>query len=302
MKILITEFQLNKLLLEEHPSSNKFKEPFNYLSKGYIYESSNLFQQRVLKNNGKEEGPALDEFMEKYREGLFSPVGMAIEVLLTSFEYTAPIVVDAYGAMLAYDIFKSLNGQTNWFNIIIDVICVVTSGLAAGTFSPLMKYSKSGFSSIAKVFEWLKTTKIWTKIVPFLENVLKGIGVVAGYIGKGLNWIAKQTGISFLAKWSSNIVGFFNKIITGILDAVGSATGKVASKLGGSTKLTTATANATKVGVANQAIMSGLETKPGQNLVSYLTPNNQNMNMNDIQNIKPSQHSLEVTSKINFSQ
>ena len=281
-----------RLQMEQDYDPKRFKTPTassDYLGKGGEFERTNKlynpFEYPLSK--GPKKGTTIDSAMETFREGLFSPAGMAIETFLTSFAFTAPGVVAAYSAMLAYDIYKSLNGETDWFNIIVDTLCVITSGAVSGLFSPLVRGAKKGFNSISKVFEWLKTTSIWNKIKPFLSNLASGIKTVGEWIAKGLKWISDNTGITFLAKWSSKIVSFFSSIVNGILEVVGKVTGKIATKITGSAEVGQATSKAVKVGVGQKAINKGMESgvKTSQDNVTK---------------IKPSQSSIKTASSIKF--
>ena len=290
--------------MEQDYDPKQFKAPTassDYLGKGGEFERTNKlynpFEYPLSK--GPKKGATIDSAMESFREGLFSPAGMAIETFLTSFAFTAPGVVAAYSSMLAYDIYKSLNGETDWFNIIVDTLCVVTSGAVSGLFSPLVRGTKKGFSSISKVFEWLKTTSIWNKIKPFLSNLASGINTVGEWIAKGLKWISDNTGITFLAKWSSKIVSFFSNIVNGILDVVGNITGNIATKVTNSANIGRATKSAAKVGVGQKTIQSGLESETGTKVINKLMGNKE-ITKQQIQSIKVTDVDKKAASEIKF--
>lgn len=306
MKIIITENQFRRLYGEQNtkpqyswdnykPDPSLYNKPSDFTGKGGHVERSlgigdDLRTERIKK--GTKKGTiTLDGAMESFREALFTPAGMAIEIFLTSFVWTAPSVVGAYAALLSYDIYKSFNGETDWFNIIVDTLCVVTSGAVAGIFAPLVKLGKKGLNSIAKVFEWLKTTSIWVKLKPYLNSLASGISTVSEFIANGLKWIADNTGITLLAKWSSKIVSFFSSIVSGILDVVGKVTGKVVSKITGSAKVGQASSNAAKVGVGQAALNKGIES-------GRKTPTK--VGKDNVTNIKPSQSSMKTASSIKF--
>lgn len=281
------------LQFEQFDDFKQSRAQSDYLGKGGNFERTNKlynpFEYPIHK--GPKKGTSIDDAMESFREALFSPTGMAIEAFLTSFAFTAPGVVAAYAAMLSYDIYKSLNGETDWFNIIVDTLCVVTSGVVSGIFAPLVKGAKKGLSSISKVFEWLKTTSVWTKIKPFLTTLVEGINVVGGWIGTGLKWISDNTGLTFLAKWSSKIISFFSNIVNGILESIGQISGKVATKLTGSVKVGQATSVAAKVGVGQETLNKGIE---------YGMKSSNKMTQDGFTKIKPSQSSIKTASSIKF--
>jgi len=311
MKIIITENQFRRIYGEQtnktqysyKPDPSLYNKPSDYTGKGGQVERSlgigDDLRTEKIKKGTKKGTITLDGAMESFREGLFSVEGMAIEAFLTSFAWGAPGVFGAYAALLSYDIYKSLKGDTDWFNIIVDTLCVVTSGAVAGIFSPLVKVGKKGLNSIAKVFEWLKTTSVWTKIKPYLKSLASGISTVSAWIAKGLKWVANNTGITLLAEWSSKIVSFFSGMVSKLLEVVGEVTGKVTSKITGSAKVGQASSNAAKVGVGQTAIQSGLETETGRKVVNKIIGKKE-ITKQEIQNIKPTDADKKAASEIKF--
>jgi hypothetical protein len=230
MRIIITENQFRRLYGEQttkpqyswqnNPAPSYVTAPSDYLGKGGQFErSQNMSDLRnmPIKNGPKKGSTTLDAAMEQFRDGLFSPAGMAIEAFLSAFAFTAPAVLGAYAAMLAYDIYKSLNGEINWLNIIFDTFSVATSGTASKLFAPYVKQVKSGtFNTIAKAFEWIKTTKLWQALKPIITAITNGLKVVSKWITTGLKWIADNTGITAIANFGSKIVSFIDNSIESI--------------------------------------------------------------------------------------
>jgi len=211
------------------PDPSLYRQSADYLGKGGQFEKSqNMSDLRTAPiQKGPKKGTKLDEMMEEFREGLFSPAGIAIESFLSAFAFSAPAVVGAYAAMLGYDIYKSLNGETNWLNIIFDTFCVATSGTMSKILAPYVKEAKAGFNTIAKVFEWIKTTKLWQLIKPFVNTIIEGLTVVAKWISTGLKWIADNTGLTSLATFGTKIVSFITDSVKTISELTGEIAGAV---------------------------------------------------------------------------
>jgi hypothetical protein len=264
MKIIITENQFKRLWVEQ-PDATKFNPPVykpqaapsDYLGKGGQFErETNMSDLRFAPiQKGPKKGTKLDAMMEEFRAGLFSPTGMAIEAFLSAFAFTAPAVVGAYAGMLGYDIYKSLNGDTNWLHIVFDTFCVATSGTMAKILAPYVKEAKAGFNSIAKVFEWIKTTKLWQAIKPFLNSIINGLKVVGGWIATGLKWIADNTGLTALAKWGTKIVSFLNGIVKTFAELLGELAGAVSN----SARVSAGTTKAIEKGAEETVIHYGKE-------------------------------------------
>jgi len=254
MKIIITETQY-KLLMVEQLQIAQPNNPSDYLGKGRQFEKMNKIQDplRIPLNKGLN----LNEIMESFREKLFSPAGVTIEVFLTSLGWTAPAVMAAYGAILSFDIYKSINGETDWFNIVVDVIGIVTSGAFSGLFAPLMRGAKKRFNSIVEVFKWLKTTKVWESLKPYLSKIVSGLSNVGKWLSTGIKWIADNTGLTFLLKWSSKILSFFNNISKQILDFISKETSESVGSIINNTKVAQSVGAASKAATAELVLDKG---------------------------------------------
>jgi len=243
MKIIITENQFRRLYGEQttktqyswqKPAPSYTTAPSDFTGKGGQFERSqnigdDLRTEKIIK--GSKSGTiTLDATMEQFRDGLFSPTGMAIEAFLSAFAFTAPAVVGAYAAMLAYDIYKSVKGETNWLNIIFDTFSVATSGTVSKILAPYIKMAKSAkteFKTIGSVFEWIKKTDLWGYIKPSITAITKGLSVVSKWISEGLEWIANNTGLTAINNFSKNIVSFIDNSIASITQNLSSLGKKV---------------------------------------------------------------------------
>ena len=88
----------------------------------------------------------LNVVFEKLRQALMSGVGTAIQIAL-SFTGIGAIAVDvAWGIMLCYDMFMWISGSPNWFNLIIDVLCLLTGGSLSKVLGKFVGKVASGSS------------------------------------------------------------------------------------------------------------------------------------------------------------
>lgn len=264
MKIVITENQLS-FLVSEQMQMTKIQQPSDYLGKGGEFEKMNSIQDpfKIPLKKGPKENTTLDEAMENFRQNLFSPTGIAIETFLTSFGWTAPAVMGAYGGLLSYDIYKSLNGKTDWGNIVFDTLALVTSGLLSGVIAPFIRGGKKSFDSIKSVFSWLKTTNIWTKLKPYLSKIGTLLSTIGGWLSKGIKWIADNTGLTFLLKWSGKILSFFNNISKTMLNSLEEGVSDVVRGITKNEKVVQAAGKSSKIGAGNVAFNTGIDLLPG---------------------------------------
>jgi hypothetical protein len=203
----------------------------------------------------------IDSTMEVIREKLFSPAGIAVETFLTSlgaatFGVTSGSVVLMYGSLLSYDVYKAINGVTNWFNIFIDIICVATSGMGAKLFSPVINAAKKiNFKNIESVVIWLKKTTIWKNLSKIIESISSLMSIIVGYTLKGIEWVTKNTKVKILTNYASKIKSFLNNLIKPIEKYT----------------ITKATVQSGKQYVKQSAIFKGIENFSNMNNKSLYT-------------------------------
>ena len=128
---------------------------------------------------------SIDEFAESLRSGMGSLVGIIAQVILDFVPVLGPIInVGAWSFLAAYDIDKGITtGKPDWFNIIVDLIGVATTGpgaaVAKKSLGPVAKYGRSG---IKVFFQQLK------RINP------KGFNYIYGLLKNASSWVTKVTG------------------------------------------------------------------------------------------------------------
>jgi hypothetical protein len=128
---------------------------------------------------------SIDEFAEALRSGMGSLVGIIAQVILDFVPAIGPIInVSAWSFLAAYDIEKGITtGKPNWFNIIVDLIGVATTGpgaaIAKKALAPVAKYAGS---SMKVFFQQLK------RINP------NGFKYIYGLLKNASSWVTKVTG------------------------------------------------------------------------------------------------------------
>ena len=132
---------LNENVISEQPDE-KFDTPYNKeLMRKY--------------NKPSTVNMTFDEFMEQYRENLFSIPGMAIEAFLTATEFGAVPVVAAWGFLLWYDVKKGIDtGNWVWENLIIDVLMVASAGLLGFGLKAIATSGKLAGKGLSEIIEF----------------------------------------------------------------------------------------------------------------------------------------------------
>ena len=209
------------------------------LSKTYSENTMVIFEQvmapgvdqYLAKNPIKPlKGMSLDEFMEGFREKLYSPGGIALEGFLTSLGVTAPLVMTSYAAMLAYDIYKGIeSGDYAWLDIIFDVLGVLTSGTLSGALSGIMKSAK-GIKGVDKALSFLKNSKVWDKILPYIKDIGISVIIIQRRIQDGIKWIVEKTGKTLLGQGLTKINSAIKTVLDTIQKTVSILVSKVAPK------------------------------------------------------------------------
>ena len=270
-----TEFGYPK----SHAYYSKWKEEWKQKHPNQIFGQR---QQQTLDKNGKARTITVDEygnevknlpaskmtlekFIEGFRDALYSPGGIAVETFLTSTGLGSVGVISSYAALLIYDIYLSIsNNDTNWLNIVFDLLGMLTSGALSGLLAPIVKSAGKGFTTIEKALLSLKNSKYWKSIYPVLVKIGESIGWITSYISKGVEWLLKSLGPkvpSFIKTGANKIISFLKTIpsqITNFLKKIGTKTGKVLKKIAKPGQATLK--QGAKQGVTMGVVAKGIET------------------------------------------
>ena len=169
----------------------------------------------------------ISRIMEGLRSALMSGIGTAIQVAL-SFTGVGAIANDvAWGIMTLYDGYQYFVNGASLFNLIIDVICLVTAG-TLGKF--LGKWVGQAAGSIGEAFTKLLNSGAGSWLKPIVSKLAAAGSWIMGYLGKAATFMAEKMGIN----WVKNIVGkvgsFFNNMLTYVEQKVAPVVGKVLGK------------------------------------------------------------------------
>jgi hypothetical protein len=203
----------------------------------------------------KEKG--ISWFFEQLRTALQSWGGAAVQTFLATFGSAVGgnvILVIVWGAMLAYDLYRGIQGEWDWANLLIDLIAVITTGPGAKVIGGL--FSKLGIMGknlpLGEILRRISPSKLGGWFVKMIQKVSSGISTIIGWVTKGINWAATKLGIKGLTKMTSNITSK----VSSIVDEISTATSKVSKSVVGKT-----TQMANKVGKPVASKISQLSSK-----------------------------------------
>lgn len=232
--ILLMNYSLSKTLNENIltlKEQKEFKVPTTYSWAG----PSNLATagSPQFANNAA----GFNEIMEEFRNGLYSVPGMTIEFVLTEMGVTAPIVITCWASLLAWDIYRWINGDFDGLNLLFDLLGVVSSGVLAGVLKPMfgeLKLLKG--KSIQIILEYIqkKMPKFWQTIKPWLLKLSISLVFIKDSLQKASIWMSKNLKSTFLNK-------LYNKIFSSIDELIN----KITTWLGANEKTAKSVANLT---------------------------------------------------------
>ena len=158
----------------------------------------------------KEKG--IGTIFEGLRKALMSGVGTAIQIAL-SFTGVGAIAVDvAWAIMLNYDLFMMISGTPNWFNIVIDILCLLTAGGLGKVFG---KWVGKSAKSLSDAISWFfkGESAVGKVIVKWMPKIEQFLGWGKSKLKQAANFIVEKMGLN----WAKNGI---NKGITLIDDTV----------------------------------------------------------------------------------
>jgi hypothetical protein len=184
-------------------------------------------------NYVKENG--ISTVFENIREALFSGIGTAIQIAL-SFTGAGNIAVGiVWGIMAVYDGYQVSQGKlTNLAYLVVDLICVITSGVIGKAFGKITSsIAGKSFSKVGQVIEWLLSTSIGKMIKNAIMPLIEKASSFLSVIKEGVNFIVEKMGQS----WAGKIFEFISKkwiaFVNGfksILQKGGEFVGKILAK------------------------------------------------------------------------
>jgi hypothetical protein len=257
MKLIITENQLTKLIESFNINQNSIDELMrlivsdNRLVPAYnkIYEQPDTvmdrrvgIEDRNMKALGldpskpsdrniylmKTYGKAVPEVMEEMRSFLFTDTGAAIQILAFLTGYGGLLVEAVWATMLLYDLFLLADGRGNYWNILIDLLCLLSGGILSKVVSGV---SKGAAPSISQAIGKLIKTGLTKN--PTISKILTNI---KGYTQTVLQWfddVAIKFGKLTPFSWMRGKIANFKTYITKLIDDIFKASPKAATIMTG---------------------------------------------------------------------
>ena len=169
----------------------------------------------------------ISQIMEGLRRALMSGIGTAIQIAL-SFTGVGAVVNDvAWGIMTLYDGYQYFVNGASLFNLIIDVICLVTAG-TLGKF--LGKWVGQAAGSIGKAFTKLLNSGAGSWLKPIVGKLAAAGSWIMGYLSKAAKFMADKMGITWVANIVSKVGSFFSEMLKIVEQKVAPIVGKVLGK------------------------------------------------------------------------
>jgi len=171
---------------------NAILHPLDTLNKGIEW----------VKKNG------IGGVMEKVRDGLYSGVGVAVQIFLQFTGVGNVAVGIIWAIMLLWDLYKGFfKGEWSIMNIIFDILGIISGGFLktarAGLESVgfLTAVEGKGVKQIIEAgFENPKTVGLFKQMGNF---IVKGVKTILGWIKSGATFLYEKLGI----KWGMEILG-----------------------------------------------------------------------------------------------
>jgi len=169
----------------------------------------------------------ISQIMEGLRSALMSGVGTAIQVAL-AFTGVGAVVNDvAWGIMTLYDGYQYFVNGASLFNLIIDVICLVTAG-TLGKF--LGKWVGQAAGSIGEAFTKLLNSGAGSWLKPIVGKLAAAGSWIMGYLGKAASFMAEKMGINWVKNIVNKVGSFFSEMLKIVEQKVAPVIGKVIGK------------------------------------------------------------------------
>lgn len=208
-------------------------------------------------------GKGCAPLFEDFREMLYSPVGIGIDVFLSVTGIGKPALIIIWGVMLLWDTYLGVSGNPgfSWLNIIFDMLGVISGVFAKGTRAAAKAsglFQKVMGKDIKTVVqEGLKNPQTAKQFTQIGNLIRSGASKITGILQQSATFLTEKLGL----KWAGGIINKVSEFIAKILEAFG-----VKSKVAGVT-----TAQGVKSGLKGTAVTAGvtagLETQAGQRAV-----------------------------------
>lgn len=273
MLMLEYEMKFGNILLTE---SVNLSESFFSDSWNWVKEKSKKFGaagKTVLQNIGNcIAGRGCSPLFESFREALYSPVGIGLNVFLSITGIGKLGLIVVWGMMLLWDIYLLSTGspEFTWLNLIFDVL-----GIGMGSYAVSSRSALGGAKAVLQTRgKSLPEVVAYGMKNPQMSKVFKEFGKIS--TGGGMNKImnsVKNAG-DFLSKkmgmrWASTVSNKVSGQVAKVSNAIGIETKRMTQTV---TNPKLAPAPVTKT--PTQAPVSNLEVREAASLTSPSTTNN----------------------------
>lgn len=226
-------------------------------------------------------GKGCSPLFEDFREMLFSPVGISIEVFLTASGIGTIAPMIAWGILLCWDSYLLVSGDPtfSWLNLIFDILGV---GLGAFAKAARSLFQAAGLSKAAgkSLPDIVKTSMSNPKTAGIMQRFGKvaaeKLPQIKSAMSSAAKFLSEKLGIKWVGKALNAITGQISKI----LEAIG-----LVAKKG---TMHSAVNSALRTGAIAQGVMSGvgvLRDKQNKQQMQDTQSQMKNVFDSDIQNM-----------------
>jgi len=234
---LINSLLFNTGVISEQilSTNNKITEqPHDALMDTRIQGSREIAQTAVdsatkAYNYIKENG--IGVVFENIREALLSGVGQAIQFAL-SFTGVGSIANEiVWAIMLIYDAYQHFINRVSGSlaNMVIDIICLMTSGNIGTYFKGLVNTAGTTISGVLKTF---MNSNVGRFLQPLVKTLGSGFGKFAGFLDEASKFMLNKMKLNFVVNVIDKVKSFFTSLSKSLKTLfASSATNAVKSKL-----------------------------------------------------------------------
>jgi hypothetical protein len=192
-------------------------------------DTRNVYRNWITLSNGtvcnkiQTGGDEIDihKVVENIRSAMGSVVGIAAQVLIDFIPVAGPVINSgAWSLLLSYDVYMGIaNNKWDWFNIIVDIIGILTTGPGAGVAKKMLaRFAKYGKGSLKSFLMVIKKAdpKSFNYLYGMLKKATSAIGTVTSQMNKIVNVIATKAKNTSFYKYLiqiKNVMARIHKII-----------------------------------------------------------------------------------------
>lgn len=154
---------------------------------------------------------------EDFREMLYSPVGISIDIFLSATGYGKIGLIIVWAIMALWDTYLLISGQpeADWLNLIFDIVGIMSGVFAKSARTAVKAAGMTGKGKeLSEIIETgiknPKTKGIFTTIYNFLKNAT---GKISKWISQAGKFLSEKLGMKFMNNIVKKISVFIDKIL-----------------------------------------------------------------------------------------